>query len=183
MLARVKSRGLNGLGGFAVTVETDVSNGLPAYETVGLPDAAVRESRERVRAAVKNSGFFFPASRITVNLAPADMRKEGAVYDLPIALSLLAASGQIPAERAGAFVVFGELGLDGAVRPIAGVLPMVIDAAANGETVFAVPAENAEEAACIPHITVYQVETNRRRAKGGGQQQLSPSQQRPADQL
>ena len=161
MLACVKSHGLSGLGGYAVTVETDVSNGLPAYEIVGLPDAAVRESRERVRAAVKNSGFFFPASRITVNLAPADRKKEGAVYDLPIALSLLAASGQLPAAAAQSLVTFGELGLDGAVRPIAGVLPMVIDAAANGETDFAVPNGNAAEAACIPNIRVYPVATLR----------------------
>ena len=159
MLSRVKSHGLNGLGGFAVTVETDIGNGMPAYETVGLPDAAVKESRERVRAAIKNSGYRVPASRITVNLAPANMRKEGAVYDLPIALSILLASGQLGAIRTPEPVVFGELGLDGSVRPIAGVLPMVIDAHAHGESVFAVPSENAEEAACIPGVTVLPVET------------------------
>ena len=158
MLARVKSHGLNGLGGYAVVAETDISSGLPAYETVGLPDAAVKESRERVRAAIKNAGFVFPAARITVNLAPANMRKEGAVYDLPIALSILAASGQLGGEPNLDFVTLGELALDGSVRPIAGVLPMVIDAHAHGETVFAVPAENAEEAACIPGVTVLPVE-------------------------
>ena len=94
MLSRIKSHGLNGIGGFAVQVETDIANGLPGFEIVGLPDAAVKESRERVRAAIKNAGYVFPAARITVNLAPADMRKEGAVYDLPVALSILAASGQ-----------------------------------------------------------------------------------------
>ncbi len=154
MLARIKSYGLNGLGGYAVTVETDISNGLPAYETVGLPDAAVKESRERVRAAIKNAGFVFPASRITVNLAPANMRKEGAVYDLPIALSILAASGQLGTEPDLDFVAFGELGLDGSIRPIAGVLPMVIGASVHGEKLFAVPMENAQEAACIPEVTV-----------------------------
>jgi len=122
MLSRVASHGLSGIDGFCVQVETDIANGLPAFEIVGLPDAAVRESRERVRAAVKNAGFLFPAARITVNLAPADMRKEGAVYDLPVALSILAASGQLGAAPKLDFVVFGELGLDGGVRAIAGWL-------------------------------------------------------------
>ena len=157
MLARVKSHGLAGVGGYTVLVETDISNGLPAYETVGLPDAAVKESRERVRSAIKNSGFVFPAARITVNLAPANLRKEGAVYDLPIALSILAASGQLGPEPELDFEAFGELALDGGVRPIAGVLPMVIDANAHGESTFAVPVDNAEEAACIPEVTVLAV--------------------------
>ncbi len=159
MLARVKSHGLNGVGGYTVLVETDISNGLPAYETVGLPDAAVKESRERVRAAIKNSGFVFPAARVTVNLAPANMRKEGAVYDLPIALSILAASGQLGPEPELDFEVFGELALDGSVRPIAGTLPMVIDASAHGGRVFAVPADNGEEAACIPEVSVLPVDS------------------------
>ena len=145
MLSRIKSHGLNGIGGFAVQVETDIANGLPAFEIVGLPDAAVKESRERVRAAIKNAGYIFPAARITVNLAPADMRKEGAVYDLPVALSILAASGQLGSNPEPDFVAFGELGLDGGVRAIAGVLPMVIDAYSNKETVFAIPEGNAEE--------------------------------------
>lgn len=158
MLSRVRSHGLHGLIGFSVEAEADIARGLPAYETVGLPDAAVRESRERVRAAIRNSGFTFPAARITVSLAPADMRKEGAVYDLPIALSILLASGQLGADRDGLpFVVFGELGLDGSVRPVSGVLPMVIDAASKGETVFAVPKENADEAASVPGVTVLPV--------------------------
>ncbi len=157
MLSRVKSHGLSGIAGFAVQVETDIANGLPAFEIVGLPDAAVKESRERVRAAVRNAGFLFPAARITVNLAPADLRKEGAVYDLPIALSILAASGQLGAEPRLDFVVFGELGLDGGVRPVAGALPMVIDAFARGETTFAVPEGNAEEAACVEGVGVLPV--------------------------
>ena len=116
MLASVASHGLNGIAGFSVTVEADLSGGLPAYDTVGLPDAAVRESRERVRAAIKNAGFSFPTAHITVSLAPAGMRKEGAVYDLPIAVALLAASGQVPAHAADGLVVLGELALDGTVR-------------------------------------------------------------------
>ncbi|MEG1524032.1 MAG: YifB family Mg chelatase-like AAA ATPase [Clostridia bacterium] len=161
MLFHVKSHGLNGIGGYAVQVETDIGSGLPAYETVGLPDTAVKESRERVRAAIKNSGLTFPTARITVNLAPADMRKEGAVYDLPIALSILAASGQMGEMPSLNAVVLGELGLDGSVRPIAGVLPMVIDAHAQGEHTFAVPFENAEEAGCIPDVTILPVRSLR----------------------
>lgn len=157
MLSRVKSHGLSGIGGFCVQVETDIANGLPAFEIVGLPDAAVKESRERVRAAIKNAGYIFPAARITVNLAPADMRKEGAVYDLPVALSILGASGQLGANPKLEFVAFGELGLDGGVRAIAGVLPMVIDAFGKGETVFAVPLGNAEEAAYVEGISVLPV--------------------------
>lgn len=161
MFSAVASHGLSGLGGFPVRVETDIASGLPAYETVGLPDAAVRESRERVRAAVKNAGFVFPAARITVNLAPADRKKEGSFYDLPIALSILAASGQIPEDALSGYVILGELALDGAVRPIAGVLPMVIDAIAGGADRIIVPAGNAEEAACIGKARIYPAETLR----------------------
>ena len=112
MLSRIKSYGLIGLNGYAVTVEID----MPAYETVGLPDAAVRESKERVRAAIKNSGFTYPVGRITVNLAPADTRKEGSFYDLPIAIGLLTATGQIDQQRADEYMFLGELALDGTVR-------------------------------------------------------------------
>ena len=145
MLARVMSHGLSGISGFPVAVEADLSGGLPAYDTVGLPDAAVRESRERVRAAVRNSGFTFPTAHITVSLAPAGMRKEGAVYDLPIAVALLAASGQIPHDAADGLVILGELALDGTVRPVAGVLPMAISAYAEGCRAIAVPAGNAAD--------------------------------------
>ncbi|MDO4564595.1 MAG: YifB family Mg chelatase-like AAA ATPase [Clostridia bacterium] len=148
MLAKVLSYGLLGLMGYPLTVETDISSGLPAYETVGLPDAVVKESRERVRSAIKNSGFSFPNSRITVNLAPADYRKEGSLYDLPIAVSILQASGQLgrkPIEP----VMLGELSLDGQVRPVNGVLPMVIDAYAKGFKRFAIPRDNAAEASYI----------------------------------
>ena len=155
MLASVNSHGLNGIGGFPVRVEADLSGGLPAFETVGLPDAAVKESKERVRAAIKNSGFTFPTSRITVNLAPADLRKEGTLYDLPIALSILAASGQLGENPCLSGEFLGELALDGSVRAVSGVLPMLIDAMTRGETRFYVPPENAEEASYLPGAEIY----------------------------
>ena len=159
MLARVMSHGLSGISGFPVAVEADLSGGLPAYDTVGLPDAAVRESRERVRAAVRNSGFTFPTAHITVSLAPTGMRKEGAVYDLPIAVALLAASGQIPHDAADGLVILGELALDGTVRPVAGVLPMAISAYAEGCRAIAVPAGNAAETAYLRDLNVLPVES------------------------
>ena len=131
MYSVLKSYGLNGLNGFAVAVEADVSGGLPAFSLVGLPDSAVRESGDRVRAAVKNLGFKWPDRHITVNLAPADVRKTGPVYDLPLLLAVLASSGQLeelPADTA----FLGELALDGALRPVSGVLPMALAAAACG---------------------------------------------------
>jgi magnesium chelatase family protein len=147
VLSRVNSLGLRGVEGFPVVVELDLAGGLPAFTTVGLPDHAVKESRERVTAAVRNSGFKFPSRRITVNLAPARPRKEGSHYDLPIALALLAASGQAPGgdwEKGWCFV--GELSLDGRVRPVPGVLAMAERARAEGFTTMVVPEENAAEA-------------------------------------
>ena len=146
MYSVTKSFGLNGLRGFAVAVEADVSGGLPAFSIVGLPDSAVRESADRVRAAIKNLGFKFPDRRITVNLAPADVRKTGPVYDLPLLLAVLTASGQledVPEDAA----FLGELALDGTLRPVSGVLPMALAAAENGIRALYVPAENAAEAA------------------------------------
>ncbi len=158
MLAKVESYGLAALNGYPVTVETDISAGMPNYDTVGLPDAAVKESRERVHAAIRHSGFPFPDSRITVNLAPADLKKEGSVYDLPIALSILEANGTLKPSPRG-MIVLGELALDGAVRPISGILPMLIDAFDKGYTVFYVPKDNAAEAAYIRGATVFPVES------------------------
>ena len=156
MFASLKSMGLRGIDGFMVEVEADLSQGLPGFDVVGLPDAAVRESRDRVRAALKNAGFTYPVSRITVNLAPADVKKEGSVYDLPLLLALLCASGQIKADlRKRAFV--GELSLQGAVRPVRGVLPMVIAARDAGMKEVYVPYENATEAAVVDGIDVYAV--------------------------
>ena len=143
MYSVLKSYGLNGLNGFAVAVEADVSGGLPAFSLVGLPDSAVRESGDRVRSAVKNLGYKWPDRHITVNLAPADIRKSGPVYDLPL---LLASSGQMEEPPADA-AFLGELALDGSLRPVSGVLPMALAAAADGIRSLYVPAENAAEAA------------------------------------
>ncbi len=158
MLAKVESYGLVALNGYPVTVETDIASGMPNYETVGLPDAAVKESRERVHAAIRHSGFAFPTARITVNLAPADLKKEGSVYDLPIALSILEANGDLKPTPKG-MIVLGELALDGAVRPISGILPMLIDAYDKGYSTFFVPKDNAAEAAYIHGATVFPVES------------------------
>ena len=150
--------GLLGVDGFMVDVEADLSQGLPGFDVVGLPGAAVKESRDRVRAAMKNSGFAYPVSRITVNLAPADIRKEGSVYDLPLLLALLRASGQLNAQvDDSAFV--GELSLTGDVRGVPGVLPMVIAARDHGLKRAFIPAENAAEGAVVDGIRVYPVPT------------------------
>lgn len=154
MLSKVLSYGLVGIEGYPVLVETDVYNGLPAYELVGLPDTAVKESKERVRSAIKNSGFEYPTKRITVNLAPADLKKEGPMYDLAIAVGLLAASDQILPDLLKSMVFFGELSLNGDVRPVNGILPMVIDARKRGFECVAVPGENAQEASYISGIRV-----------------------------
>lgn len=154
MLSKIKSYGLIGLNGYSVTVEVDVSGGIPAYETVGLPDAAVRESKERVRAAIKNSGFDYPVGRITVNLAPADTRKEGSLYDLPIAIGLLTATEQIDQRLADEYMFLGELALDGSVRGILGALPMVIGAYGDGIKNVFLPEDNAAEASYVEGVNV-----------------------------
>lgn len=154
MFAKVNSFGVKGLAGFAVTAEADISGGLPQLAIVGLPDSAVKEAADRVRSAAKNLGYAWPPSRITVNLAPADVRKTGPVYDLPVLLALLCASGQLPRQNsARAFV--GELSLDGALRPVAGILPMALAAAGCGVSELFVPAENAAEAAAVEGLRVY----------------------------
>lgn len=156
VFARVKSLGLLGIDGFPIEVEADISQGLPGFDVVGLPGAAVRESRDRVRSSIKNCGFTYPVSRITVNLAPADVRKEGSVYDLPLLLALLRASGQLSVDLdSSAFV--GELSLDGEVRPIRGVLPMVIAARDAGVKQVIVPSGNAAEGAVVDGIDVIPV--------------------------
>ncbi|OGR96608.1 MAG: hypothetical protein A2V88_01770 [Elusimicrobia bacterium RBG_16_66_12] len=148
MLSRVQSLGLRGVEGFPVLVELDLAGGLPSFATVGLPDSTVREARERVTSAVRNSGFKFPSRRITVNLSPARPRKEGSHYDLPIALAVLAASGQVPeGDWAKRWCFVGELSLDGRVRPVPGVLAMAESARAEGYTAIVVPSDNAAEAA------------------------------------
>ena len=158
MVVTVRSLGLTGIRGYEVTVECFLSGGLPAFDMVGLPDAAVKESRERVRAAVKNCGAKFPVSRITVNLAPARVRKEGTLYDLPILLGILAAAEELkPLPEDAAFL--GELSLTGALRPVTGVLPMALCAVRLGVRTLYVPAQNAAEATLADGLTVYGVES------------------------
>jgi len=156
MFARVNSVGCYGMESFSVEVEADCGGGLPRFDIVGLPDASVSESRDRVRSAMKNCGCDFPMSRITVNLAPADRRKEGPIYDLPIFVALMAASGQLrPSFDQAAF--FGELSLDGAVRRVNGALPMVIQARDAGLAEVFLPSGNAAESAIVEGIKVYPV--------------------------
>ena len=154
MLASIQSCGLAGIDGFAVTAEINLSTGMPMFEIVGLPDASVKESRERVRAALKNSGFEYPNGRITANLAPADLKKEGPAYDLPIALGLLACSGMINPERLKDICVFGELSLDGSIRGVRGALPMVISARSRGVKAVLLPVDNLEEVRCVGGIDI-----------------------------
>jgi len=159
MLAKVLSSAVLGADAYLVEVEVDIAFGLPTFTTVGLPDTTVKESRDRVKAAIKNSGFDFPSRRITVNLAPADIKKEGACFDLPTACGILAATGVIQPDRLRNHVILGELSLDGAVRSIRGALPMAASAAKMGLAAMIVPAENAPEAAVVEGIEIFGVET------------------------
>lgn len=154
MLSKITSYALVGLEGVPVEVETDINKGMVSYDLVGLPDAAVKESKERVFSAIRNSVLRFPVNKITVNLAPADIKKEGSQYDLPIAISLLAASGQLEADVNGV-VMLGELALDGGLRPVSGILPILISAKGKGFKKFIVPSGNANEASYIEGIEVY----------------------------
>ncbi|MEG2000519.1 MAG: YifB family Mg chelatase-like AAA ATPase [Evtepia sp.] len=158
MLYKVRSLGLHGILGYEVSAECDLSSGLPNFDIVGLPDTAVKEARERVRAAAKNCGFSFPISRITINLAPANLRKSGTVYDLPILVGILAAGGQLDIyDPDCAFV--GELSLSGTLRPVVGMLPMALAAQRAGIKRLYVPADSAAEASLAEGITVYPVNT------------------------
>jgi len=159
MLAKINSNAVIGVDGLPVKVEVDISYGLPSFSTVGLPEGAVRESRERVKAAIKNSGYDFPNRRITVNLAPADVKKEGTGYDLPMALGILAASETLRSDILTEYGVIGELSLDGSVRPAKGILPMAIAARNAGMAGILVPVDNADEAAIVSGIKVIGVTT------------------------
>jgi magnesium chelatase family protein len=159
MLAKVFSSAVLGIDAYLVEVEVDLAPGLPTFAVVGLPDASVKESRERVKAAVQNSGLDFPIRRITVNLAPADIRKEGSAYDLPIAIGLLCATGVIPASALQTSMFLGELSLDGRVKPIRGALSIALAAARAGMTQLVLPRENATEAAVVQGVAVYPVDT------------------------
>lgn len=157
MLSFISSCGLSGIDGFAVSVEVNLAHGMPMFEIVGLPDASVKESRERVRAAIKNSGYSFPAERLTVNLAPADLKKEGPAFDLPIALGMLVCMGLMEQKSVNDICIFGELSLDGSVRPIRGALPMVISAIERGTKRIMVPRDNMNEISCVEGAEIYPV--------------------------
>ena len=153
-LAVVLSRGLSGVDAPLVTVEVHLAGGLPAFNLVGLPDTEVRESRDRVRAALQHAKFEFPARKITVNLAPADLPKESGRYDLPIAIGVLAATGQVPGDALARHEFAGELALGGALRPTRGALPMALSARRDGRA-FVLPLESAAEAALVRDAVVY----------------------------
>ena len=159
LYSNVASLGLTGIEGYVVSVECNITNGLPAFDLVGLPDTAVREARERVRSAVKNCGFKFPVSRITLNLAPAGTKKSGTLYDLPIQLGILSASGDVRLPKGEKSAFLGELSLDGHLRPVSGVLPMALAAREAGFDALYVPADNAPEATLADGLTVYPVRT------------------------
>lgn len=161
MLALVRSYGLKGLEGFPVSAEVDMHSGMPTYDIVGLADTAVKESKERVRSALKNSGYNYPVASVVINLAPADVKKEGSLYDLPIAVGMLAASKQIEYEKLPKCVILGELSLNGEVRRVNGILPMIISARQQGETKFVIPKGNAAEAVFIEGAEIYAVSTLR----------------------
>lgn len=155
MFSNVKSLALLGVNGYMVNVETDIFNGLPGVDIVGLPDTAVKESRERVKSAIKNSGFDFPISKVVINLAPANTRKDGAFLDLPIAIGILTAMGVISQEVADRYIFIGELSLDGTLRWVPGILPMVLAAYELGYKDFVIPLENASEAAVVSGINIW----------------------------
>jgi magnesium chelatase family protein len=159
LLAKVLSSAVLGIDAYAVEVEVDITSGLPTFTTVGLPEAAVKESKERVKSAVNNSGYRFPADRITVNLAPADIKKEGTGFDLPIALGILAATGIIPQDQLSRYLILGELSLDGRIKPVKGSLPMALAAKAAGYSAIIVPSENKAEAAVVQGIEVLAANT------------------------
>lgn len=155
MYAKTFGETVCGINGEEIIVEVDISNGLPGFDIVGLPDTAVKESRERVRAALKNSGLMFPMTRITVNLAPADLRKDGSSLDLPIAVGILTAAGSLLQEEAAGKIFVGELALDGSIRQVAGVLPMILYAREHGWREIYIPQGNAAEGELVDGIDVY----------------------------
>ncbi|GAV23405.1 magnesium chelatase domain-containing protein [Carboxydothermus pertinax] len=178
MLSKVHTIALNGINGEIVEVEVDINRGLPGMEVVGLPDTAVKEARERVKSAIKNSGFDFPIARITINLAPADLKKEGSHFDLPIALGILAASEQLNADLSH-YIFLGELSLEGQVREVDGVLPSVL--AVRGKIPKAVvPYNNRTEGALVSGVEVYGVKSLREIvAFLSGEEELKP--EKPLD--
>nr|WP_052568009.1 magnesium chelatase domain-containing protein [Ktedonobacter racemifer] len=181
MLAMVRSCAVLGLEGSLTKVEVDLANGLTVFIIVGLPDAAVNEAKERVKAAIKNSGCQFPFKHITVNLAPADLRKEGPAYDLPIAVGILLASGQVNIDKSvNEYLFLGELSLDGSVRHTNGILPMVALACEKRVKAVFVPAVDAAEATLIEGVNIYPVETlGQLVAHFNGERPIEPYQRNP----
>ena len=159
MLSHVMSAATYGVNAFIVDIETNVGGGLFAWYMVGLPDNAVKESRERVLTAIKNSNLKYPGHQIVINLAPADVRKEGSAFDLAIAIGILAASGAVEQDDLEKFIVLGELALDGSLRPVHGVLPIAVEAREKGIHAMIIPKENAREAAMVEGVSVYPAET------------------------
>ncbi|SDT86881.1 YifB family Mg chelatase-like AAA ATPase [Desulfobacula phenolica] len=159
MLAKVDSCSVVGIDGFIVEVEVDISYGLPVFNIVGLPEVSVRESKDRVKTAIKNSGYAFPMDRVVVNLAPADVKKDGTGFDLPIAMGILAASGVLSPDKINAYLISGELSLDGKVKPVKAVLPYALAAKENGYQGIIIPFENAQEAAMVSGIDVLPVKS------------------------
>lgn len=157
MLAKTNSFALNGVNGYKIDIEIDINAGLPSYDMVGLPDTAIKESRERIRSAVKNSGYSYPVKKITINLAPADLKKEGPVFDLALAVGILAASEQISSLKYKDYIILGELSLDGGVRHINGILPTLIAGLESGFTKYIIPKSNANEASYLDKAECYAV--------------------------
>ena len=158
MLSSIKSYGLNGIDGYQVSCEIDINHGLPGYDIVGLVGTAIKESKERVRSAIKNSSLKYPIIKVTVNLAPADTKKDGPIYDLPIAIGILSATEQVKFEKLNEYIMLGELGLDGSLRKINGVLPILIAARLDGYKKIIIPKCNCNEASFIEGIEIYGVE-------------------------
>ena len=156
MLVKTYGGAVSGIDALTITIEVNIGQGINFY-MVGLPDNAVKESQQRIEAALKNVGYKLPGKKIVINLAPADIRKEGSAYDLPLAMGILAASGQIQAETIGEYVIMGELSLDGGLQPIKGVLPIAINARSEKFKGIILPKENAKEAAVVDSLEVYGV--------------------------
>ncbi len=177
MLAKVVSGALIGIDAYPVDVEVDIAQGLPQFATVGLPEGAVKESKDRVKSAIKNSGYDFPARRITINLAPADIRKDGTTFDLPIAIGILSATGIVNADKLKNYILMGELSLDGKIKPVRGVLPIAVAARDWGNQALLVPVDNAEEGAVVAGPKIYAVrDLGEAVALINGEQQFTPHQ-------
>lgn len=175
MLVKTYGSAVAGVDALTITIEVNTTGGLPSYAIVGLPDNAVRESRERVEAAIKNNKLEFPKGKITINMAPADVRKEGSAYDLTLAIGLLAATGQVPEGVLAESLIMGELSLDGGLRPITGALPIAIEARKQGFSRFLLPQENAEEAGIVADLEVIPIRTLRQAVDYlGGREEIAP---------